>query len=66
MMDSCGGGSCWCKRMLACLGGISRLSSSLEHGGCQMLRQIAKALYPEHRQRRLGCESARHERGRNK
>jgi hypothetical protein len=37
MMDSCGGGSCWCKRLLARLGGISGFSSGLEHGGQQML-----------------------------
>jgi hypothetical protein len=37
MMDSCGGWSCWYKRMLARLGGISELSSGLEHGGGQML-----------------------------
>jgi hypothetical protein len=32
MMDSSNGGSCWCKRLLAHLGGISGLSSDLEHG----------------------------------
>jgi hypothetical protein len=37
MMDSCGGGSCWCKRLLGHLGGISRLSLGSKHGGCQML-----------------------------
>jgi hypothetical protein len=30
MMDSCGGGSCSCKRLLARLGGISRLSSGMK------------------------------------
>jgi hypothetical protein len=38
MMDSYGGGSYWCKRLLARLGSISGLSSGLEHGGRQMLR----------------------------
>jgi hypothetical protein len=33
LMDSCGGGSYGCKRMLTLLGGISGLSSGLEHGG---------------------------------
>jgi hypothetical protein len=37
MMDSCGAGSYWCKRLLAHLGGISGLSSGLEHGGGQIL-----------------------------
>jgi hypothetical protein len=37
MMDSCSGGSCWCKQLLARLCGISGLSSGLEHGGRQML-----------------------------
>jgi hypothetical protein len=37
MMDSCGGGSCWCKWLLTHLGGISGLSSGLERGGRQML-----------------------------
>jgi hypothetical protein len=37
MMDSYGDGSCGCKRFLTLLGGISGLSSGLEHGGCQML-----------------------------
>jgi hypothetical protein len=37
MMDSCSGGSCWCKQLLARLCGISGLSSGLEHGGHQML-----------------------------
>jgi hypothetical protein len=37
MMDSCGGGSCWCKRLLARLGGISGFSLDLEHGERQML-----------------------------
>jgi hypothetical protein len=37
MIDSCGGGSCWCKRLLARLSGIMGLSSGSEHGGCQML-----------------------------
>jgi hypothetical protein len=37
MMDSCGGGSCECKRLLTLLGGMLGLSSSLEHGGHQML-----------------------------
>jgi hypothetical protein len=36
-MDSCCGGSCWCKWLLARLGGISGLSSGLEHGWRQML-----------------------------
>jgi hypothetical protein len=66
MMDSCGGRSCWCKRLLAHLGDISGLSSDLEHDGCQMLGEIAKTLYLEHREQRQGCEGARHERGCNK
>jgi hypothetical protein len=37
MMDSCVGGSCGCKQLLTLLGGMSRLSSGLEHGGRQML-----------------------------
>jgi hypothetical protein len=36
MMDSCGGGSCGCKRLLTLLGGMSELSSGLEHGGRQI------------------------------
>jgi hypothetical protein len=35
-MDSCGGGSCGCKQLLTLLGGMSGLSSGLEHGGRQM------------------------------
>jgi hypothetical protein len=37
MMDSCGGGSCGCKQLLTLLGGMSGLSSGLEHSGRQML-----------------------------
>jgi hypothetical protein len=37
MMDSCGGGSCGCKQLLTLVGGISGLSSDLEHSGCQIL-----------------------------
>jgi hypothetical protein len=37
MMDSYGGVSSGCKHWLTLLGGMSRLSSSLEHCGCQML-----------------------------
>jgi hypothetical protein len=37
MIDSCDSGSCGCKRLLTLLGGMSDLSSCLEHGGCQML-----------------------------
>jgi hypothetical protein len=37
MMDSCGGGSCGCKRLLTLLGGMSGLFSGLEHDGRQML-----------------------------
>jgi hypothetical protein len=37
MMGSCGNGSCGCKQLLTLLGGISGLSSGLEHGGHQML-----------------------------
>jgi hypothetical protein len=33
MMDSCGGESCGCKGLLTLLGGMSGLSSGLEHGG---------------------------------
>jgi hypothetical protein len=36
-MDSCGGGSCGCKRLLTLLGSLLGLSSGLEHGGCQIL-----------------------------
>jgi hypothetical protein len=36
MMDSCSGVSFGCKRWLTLLGGLSGLSLSLEHGGCQM------------------------------
>jgi hypothetical protein len=37
MIDSCGDGSCGCKRLLTLLGGMSGLSSGLEHAGRQML-----------------------------
>jgi hypothetical protein len=37
MVDSCGGVSSRCKRWLSLLGGISGLSSGLEHSGHQML-----------------------------
>jgi hypothetical protein len=37
MMGSCGAASSGRKRWLTLLGGMSELSSSLEHGGCQML-----------------------------
>jgi hypothetical protein len=37
MMDSCDSGSCGCKRLLTLLGGMSELSSGLEHGGRQIL-----------------------------
>jgi hypothetical protein len=37
MMDSCGGVSTGCKRLLTLLGGMSGLFLSLEHGGHQML-----------------------------
>jgi hypothetical protein len=37
MMGSCGVASSGCKRWLTLLGGMSGLSSGLEHGGCQML-----------------------------
>jgi hypothetical protein len=37
MMDSCGGESCGCKWLRTLLGGMSGLSSSLEHGGHQIL-----------------------------
>jgi hypothetical protein len=36
-MDSCGGVSSRCKHRLTLLGGMSRLSTSLDHNGCQML-----------------------------
>jgi hypothetical protein len=36
-MDSCDSGLCVCKRLLTLLGGMSELSSDLEHGGRQML-----------------------------
>jgi hypothetical protein len=37
MMDSCSSGSCGCKWLLTLLGGMSGLSSGLQHGGHQML-----------------------------
>jgi hypothetical protein len=37
MLDSYDGGSCGCKQLLTLLGGMSGLSSSLDHGGRQVL-----------------------------
>jgi hypothetical protein len=37
MMDSCDNESCGCKRLLTLLGGMSELSSDLEHGERQIL-----------------------------
>jgi hypothetical protein len=35
MMDSCGGGTCGCKRLLTLLGGMSGLSSGLNTVGAK-------------------------------